>query len=50
MSDSSDGYASYGLESENDRTTEWEWTQLLGHPLLPLAVATALLIAYYVFR
>lgn len=46
---SSPSYADYGLESENDRMTEWKWAKgiLLASPLL---IAAGLALAYLVFR
>lgn len=46
---SSSSYADYGLESENDSTTGWEWakTILLASPVV---IAAGLTIAYFLFR
>lgn len=46
---SSFSYADYGLESENDGTTGWEWARnvLLASPLV---IAAGLTVAYFLFR
>ena len=46
---SSSSYADYGLESENDSTTEWEWARniLLASPIV---IAAGLTIAYFLLR